>query len=39
VVGKDEHERSTKQLEDITAAHVAQIDKALEAKEKELLDV
>jgi ribosome recycling factor len=38
-VGKDEHERSTKQLEDVTAAHVAQIDKALEAKEKELLDV
>ena len=38
-VGKDEHERATKQLEDVTAAHVAQIDKALEAKEKELLEV
>jgi ribosome recycling factor len=38
-VGKDDHERATKQLEDLTAAHVAQIDKALEAKEKELLEV
>jgi ribosome recycling factor len=38
-VGKDDHERATKQLEDVTASHVAQIDKALEAKEKELLEV
>jgi ribosome recycling factor len=38
-VGKDEHERATKQLEELTASHVSQVDKALEAKEKELLDV
>jgi ribosome recycling factor len=38
-VGKDEHERSTKKLESITAAHVARIDKALEGKEQELLEV
>ena len=38
-VGKDEHERATKQLEELTAAHVALVDKALEVKEKELLDV
>jgi ribosome recycling factor len=38
-VGKDDHERATKQLEDLTAKHVAQIDKALEVKEKELLEV
>ncbi|MEY3019226.1 MAG: hypothetical protein RLZZ272_210 [Actinomycetota bacterium] len=38
-VGKDEHERATKSLEDLTAQHVARIDKALEAKEKELLEV
>ena len=37
-VGKDDHERATKQLEDLTAKHVAQIDKALEVKEKELLE-
>jgi ribosome recycling factor len=38
-VGKDEHERATKQLEELTASHVAQVDKALEVKEKELLEV
>jgi ribosome recycling factor len=38
-VGKDDHERAAKQLEDVTAAHVAQVDKALEVKEKELLEV
>lgn len=38
-VGKDEHERATKQLEDLTATHVAQVDRALESKEKELLEV
>jgi ribosome recycling factor len=38
-VGKDDHERATKQLEDLTAKHVTQIDKALEVKEKELLEV
>lgn len=38
-VGKDDHERAAKQLEDLTSQHVARIDKALEAKEKELLEV
>jgi ribosome recycling factor len=38
-VGTDEHERSQKKLEEITAAHVAKIDKALEQKEHELLEV
>ncbi len=38
-VGKDDHERAQKRLEELTAAHVAKVDKALEAKEKELLEV
>ena len=38
-VGKDEHERYTKQLEEVTAKHVAQIDRSLEQKERELLEV
>lgn len=38
-VGRDDHEREAKHLEDLTAKHVAQIDKALEGKEKELLEV
>ena len=38
-VGKDDHERAAKQLEDLTATHVGQVDKALEVKEKELLEV
>jgi ribosome recycling factor len=38
-VGKDDHERSQKRLEELTAAHVAKVDRALEAKEKELLEV
>ncbi|MEX0705845.1 MAG: ribosome recycling factor [Nitriliruptoraceae bacterium] len=38
-VGKDEHERHAKRLEEITASHIAHIDRALEAKEQELLDV
>lgn len=38
-VGKDEHERYQKQLEDLTAQHVARIDKSLEQKEQELLEV
>ncbi|MFW5933362.1 MAG: ribosome recycling factor [Actinomycetota bacterium] len=38
-VGKDEHDRATKRLEELTAKHVAQIDRALEAKEQELLEV
>ena len=37
-VGKDDHERAAKQLEELTASHVGQVDKALEAKEKELLE-
>jgi len=38
-VGKDEHERESKALEELTAKHIALIDKGLEAKEKELLEV
>jgi len=38
-VGKDEHERYAKQLEELTGDHVGRIDKALEQKEQELLEV
>ncbi len=38
-VGSDDRERHVKQLEELTANNVAQIDKALEAKEQELLEV
>jgi ribosome recycling factor len=38
-VGKDEHERYAKKLEELTAEHVARIDKGLEQKEQELLEV
>jgi ribosome recycling factor len=38
-VGADEHDRYTKQLEELTAKHVAQIDKLLQQKEQELLEV
>lgn len=38
-VGKDEHERFAKQLEDMTAKHVSQIDRLLESKSQELLEV
>jgi ribosome recycling factor len=38
-VGKDEHERYTKQLESVTGEHVARIDAALDVKERELLEV
>jgi ribosome recycling factor len=38
-VGADEHERYTKQLEERTAEHVSRIDKLLEHKEQELLEV
>ena len=38
-VGKDEHERAAKRLEELTATHVAKIDRALEQKEQELLEV
>lgn len=38
-VGKDEHDRYTKKVEELTAKHVAQIDKNLESKEHELLEV
>ncbi|HSK23555.1 MAG TPA: ribosome recycling factor [Egicoccus sp.] len=38
-VGADEHDRYQKMLEDMTAKHVAQIDKLLEQKEKDLLEV
>jgi ribosome recycling factor len=38
-VGADEHERYTKQLEEVTAKYVAKIDDLLEHKEAELLEV
>jgi ribosome recycling factor len=38
-VGADERERAAKRLEELTASHVAQVDRALEAKEQELLEV
>jgi len=38
-VGKDEHDREAKRLEEITAKHVALIDKHLESKERDLLQV
>lgn len=38
-VGQDEHERYQKQLEELTSRHVAKIDKLLEAKEQDLLEV
>ena len=38
-VGADDHERAAKGLEELTGAHVAKVDKALEAKQHELLEV
>jgi ribosome recycling factor len=38
-VGQDEHERYAKKLEELTARHVAKVDKLLEAKEQDLLEV
>jgi ribosome recycling factor len=38
-VGKDEHDRYTKKLEELTGKHVAQVDKLLEQKEQDLLEV
>ena len=38
-VGADEHSRATKKLEEVTAQHVAKVDKLLEHKEEELLEV
>lgn len=38
-VGADEHDRFAKKLEEITGQHVATIDKLLEHKEQELLEV
>ncbi len=38
-VGKDEHERYEKRIEELTSEHVARIDRALEQKEQELLEV
>ncbi len=38
-VGQDEHERSSKRLEEVTGAHVARIDELLEQKEKDLMEV
>lgn len=38
-VGQDEHDRGAKKLEELTSAHVAKVDKHLEAKEQDLLEV
>ncbi|MFT5223042.1 MAG: ribosome recycling factor [Glaciecola sp.] len=38
-VGQDEHDRAAKKLEELTGAHVTKIDKALESKEQDLLEV
>ncbi len=38
-VGADEHERYSKRLEELTGDHVNKIDKSLDVKEQELLDV
>lgn len=38
-VGEDEHRRATDKLEELTGAHVARIDKLLEQKEEDLLEV
>ncbi|MEX2504171.1 MAG: ribosome recycling factor [Egicoccus sp.] len=38
-VGADEHDRYQKMLEDMTGKHVAQIDKLLDQKETDLLEV
>jgi ribosome recycling factor len=38
-VGKDEHDRYTKRVEDLTSSHVGRIDQLLEQKEQDLLEV
>ncbi len=38
-VGQDEHDRSAKKLEELTGSHVARVDKLLETKEQDLLEV
>jgi ribosome recycling factor len=38
-VGADEHERASKRIEEVTASHVGQIDKLLDQKEADLLEV
>ena len=38
-VGADEHQRAQKKLEEVTGQHVAKVDKLLEHKEEELLEV
>jgi ribosome recycling factor len=38
-VGKDEHDRYTKRVEDLTASHVSRIDQLLDQKEQDLLEV
>ncbi len=38
-VGTDERERASKKLEELTATHVTQVDKLLEQKEQDLLEV
>ncbi len=38
-VGQDEHDRAAKKLEELTGQHVAKVDKLLETKEQDLLEV
>lgn len=38
-VGQDEHDRAAKKLEELTASHVVRVDKLLESKEQDLLEV
>lgn len=38
-VGQDEHERQAKKLEELTSTHVNRVDKLLEQKETDLLEV
>ena len=38
-VGKDEHDRYAKSLEELTASHVTKIDQLLDQKEQDLLEV
>ncbi len=38
-VGQDDHDRGAKKLEELTGQHVAKVDKLLDAKEQDLLEV
>lgn len=39
IIGEDEHDRHAKRLEELTADHVSRIDKLLDNKEEDLLEV